>query len=188
MINQSNTHDPVVMETIELAQEEVQRLTSLLIDYRSFARPLKLNLKPTSLKAIIEEVLRPMQNLYREGRISVKFDFEPNLPAVPADREKIKQLILNLCKNAIEAMPEGGTLTCKGYRSNGNVVIEITDSGTGIPEELDPFQLFKTTKPYGTGLGLAIVEQIVSEHHGTISYVSQAGQGTSFITTLPISE
>ena len=188
MIKSSNTHDPLVTETIEMAQEEVERLTSLLTAYRTFAKPQKLNLKLTSLKTIVEEVLGPFRSHYRNARITVEFDFDPNLPAVPVDHEKIKQVILNLCKNATEAMPEGGTLTCKAYPSNGHAVLEISDTGTGIPEGLDPFQLFKTTKPYGTGLGLAIVEQIVSEHHGTITYVSERGKGTSFITSLPLSE
>jgi signal transduction histidine kinase len=106
---------------------------------------------------------------------------------VPVDREKIKQVILNLCKNAVEAMPEGGTLKCKAYQTAGGVILEVADTGTGIPEGLDVFQLFKTTKPYGTGLGLPIVGQIISEHHGTVDYVTKLGKGTAFIVSLQLS-
>ena len=83
-------------------------------------------------------------------------------------------------------MPERGRLTCKTYQMNDNVILEVSDTGVGIPKELDAFQLFKTTKPYGTGLGLPIVEQIISEHRGTIDYVSEAGKGTTFLVTLPL--
>jgi signal transduction histidine kinase len=117
----------------------------------------------------------------------LELEFDDNLPVIPIDREKIKQVILNLCKNAVEAMPEGGTLQCKAYQTADRVIVEVADTGTGIPEGLDVFQLFKTTKPYGTGLGLAIVEQIISEHRGTVDYVTQLGKGTAFIVSLPLS-
>jgi signal transduction histidine kinase len=105
---------------------------------------------------------------------------------VPVDREKIKQVILNLCKNAIEAMPDGGTLRCKAYQTVDRVTIEVADTGTGIPEGLDVFQLFNTTKPEGTGLGLPIVEQIVSEHRGSVDYITEPGKGTAFMVSLPL--
>jgi signal transduction histidine kinase len=110
------------------------------------------------------------------------------VPLIAVDREKIKQVILNLCKNAVEAMPKGGTLKCKAYQKADRVILEVADTGTGIPEGLDVFQLFKTTKPYGTGLGLPIVEQIISEHRGTVDYVTEFGKGTAFIVSLPLSD
>jgi signal transduction histidine kinase len=119
--------------------------------------------------------------------ITVELEFDDNLPLVSIDREKIKQVILNLCKNAVEAMPDGGTLKCKAYQTAGGVILEVADTGTGIPEGLDVFQLFKTTKPHGTGLGLPIVGQIISEHRGTVDYVTELGKGTAFIVSLPLS-
>ena len=74
-------------------------------------------------------------------------------------------------------MPNGGILKCKAYQKANRVILEVADTATGIPEGLDVFQLFKTTKPVGTGLGLPIVEQIVSEHRGTVDYVSELGKG-----------
>jgi len=82
-------------------------------------------------------------------------------------------------------MPEGGVLTCKGYQLNGLVILEVSDTGTGIPDGVDVFQLFKTTKADGTGLGLPIVKQIISEHTGVIEYASEPGKGTTFKIALP---
>ena len=187
LIKDSNRYDVSAGETIEIAEREMRRLTSLLNDYRAFAKPQSLNLEPTDLRQITEEVLAPVIKSYAASGVSVKFNFPEALPLIPADQEKMKQVILNLCKNAVEAMPGGGTLTCKAYQLEGNINLEISDSGVGISDGLDVFQLFRTTKPYGTGLGLPIVEQIVREHNGTIDYVSENGKGTTFIVSFPIS-
>ena len=103
-----------------------------------------------------------------------------------ADAARLKQALLNLCKNAVEAMPGGGTLTVRGRPFAGQVSLEITDTGVGIPADVDIFQLFTTTKDYGTGLGLAIVRQIISAHQGTIAYHSVPGKGTTFTVSLPV--
>jgi PAS domain S-box-containing protein len=183
-----SVHDPLVEETLEIARQELQRLTALLNDYRSFARPQRIKLELTDLRQMFEEVLAPAIKHYQDCGINVEFEFYEKLPLVPVDREKIKQVILNLCKNALEAMPDGGTLRCKAYQTVDRVTIEVADTGTGIPEGLDVFQLFNTTKPEGTGLGLPIVEQIVSEHRGSVDYVTEPGKGTAFMVSLPLSD
>jgi len=139
-------------------------LTALRNDYRSFARPQSVEVQPTNLRQIFDEVLAPAIKHYDECGINLELEFDDDTPLVPVDREKIKRVILNLCKNAVEAMPNGGILKCKAYQKANRVILEVADTGTGIPEGLDVFQLFKTTKPVGTGLGIPIVEQIVSEH------------------------
>jgi two-component system sensor histidine kinase HydH len=100
----------------------------------------------------------------------------------------MKQVILNLYKNAVEAMPNGGGLTLRTACSEEGISLQIADTGAGIADGLDVFQLFKTTKPEGTGLGLPIVKQIISEHRGTISYVSEPGKGTTFTIVLPLAK
>jgi len=103
-----------------------------------------------------------------------------------ADSEKLKQALLNLCNNAVEAMPQGGTLTLRAHNAEEQVVLEVVDTGLGIPDGVDIFEPFATTKTWGTGLGLVIVRQIVSAHGGTITYASERGKGTVFCLSLPL--
>ncbi|MGE5817936.1 MAG: sensor histidine kinase [Deltaproteobacteria bacterium] len=110
---------------------------------------------------------------------------EADLPSINADRDKLKEALLNLLKNSMEAMPTGGKIKITGSASSDMVTIQIADSGTGIPPDIDIFQPFATTKNQGTGLGLVIVRQIVTAHHGTISYFSEPGKGTVFVVSLP---
>jgi signal transduction histidine kinase len=106
---------------------------------------------------------------------------------ITADGEKLKQVLLNLCKNAAEAMPQGGTLTVRVHNSGEQVSLEVIDTGVGIPAGVNIFEPFTTTKSEGTGLGLAIVQQIVAAHGGAITYTSEPGKGTVFRLTLPLS-
>jgi signal transduction histidine kinase len=145
----------------------------LLKEFRSLVPAHTIDLKCTDLVTIVEQGLALEMIAYRAAGITVKFDFEDALPLVSLDAARIKQVIVNLCKNAIEAMPNGGCLTLKGYRSQGMVVLEISDTGVGVPEGLNIFELFKTTKPGGTGIGLPLVQQIVLANNGTIAYKSQ---------------
>jgi two-component system, LuxR family, sensor kinase FixL len=177
--------DPVLEETLDIAFQEVQRLATLLSDYRTFARPQRLNLRSADVTQIIQEVLSAQLPRYRATKIGLQTELE-KVPAILVDPEKIKQVILNLCKNAVEAMPEGGRLTVKATASEGGVMLEVTDTGEGIAHGIDVFQLFRTTKPEGTGLGLPIVQQIISDHKGTIKYRSEIGKGTTFTVVLPV--
>ena len=142
LLDDSDNHNPVLRETIDAANQEILRLTSLRRDYRSLARPQRINTQPSNLRKIVEEVLAPNLNTYKNSGVTVTIEFEENLPLVPLDSEKIKQVILNLCKNAIEAMPEGGLLTVRAHRTNlGRVYprdsIHFTSSKPANPKELD---------------------------------------------------
>lgn len=180
LLDDSDYHNPLLRDTIQGANQEIQRLTSLLVDYRSLARPQGINIRPSNLRQIVDEVLAPNIKPFNNSGVTVRVEFDARLPLVPVDPEKIKQIILNLCKNAVEAMPDGGALTVKAYRGNDHVILEVSDTGVGIPDGFDPFHLFKTTKRDGTGLGLPIVQQIISDHHGTVDYASEVGKGSTF--------
>ena len=178
---------PFLRSSVKGAMQEVDRLVSLLNEFRSLALPQGLHLKLTDLREIIEEVLASEKMAYRGTGITVKTDFENGLPLIRIDSAKMKQAVLNLCKNAIEAMRKDGCLTIKVYRSERMVVLEIGDNGIGVPHDVNIFELFKTTKPCGSGLGLPVVQQIVSAHNGTITYTTKAGHGTTFKLCLPTS-
>lgn len=178
-------HDARVRVILEGAMQEIHRLRALLDGFRSLAVPQSLELEFTDLETIIKEVLALEHSNYGAAGVTVKLDFEKRIPLIKLDRGKIKQVILNLCKNGIEAMPEGGCLTLKIYRSEPMVVFEISDNGIGIPDGVNIFELFKTTKLDGSGLGLPLVQRIVSAHNGTINYTTQQGRGTTFKITLP---
>jgi signal transduction histidine kinase len=102
------------------------------------------------------------------------------------DAEKVKQVVINLVRNAVEAMPAGGTVTLETALVDGQAQLVVRDNGPGLPEGVDVFQLFVTTKPKGTGLGLSIVQQIVLQHGGEIAASSPPGQGAAFTIRLPI--
>lgn len=186
VLDRSNSQDPLIYDSIETAHREIQRLNSLLKDYRSFARPQRLNIEPVDLRQIGQEALATVTRGHIASGVTLELQFAKDLARIRVDKEKMKQVILNLGKNAIEAMPNGGTLTCKCYRFHDSIVLEISDTGVGIPEGEDIFQLFRTTKPDGTGLGLPVVQQIVSEHRGTIEYESTPRRGTTFKVSLPL--
>jgi len=166
---------------------EIKRLTVLLEEFRALARRQKLNLRSTSLAPLVADLLAVETPAYTARGIKVEQVFPPDLPLIVADSEKLKQVLLNLCKNATEAMPEGGTLTVRAHNSGGQVRLEVSDTGVGIPAGVDIFEPFITTKPQGTGLGLTIVRQIVSAHKGTLTYRSVSGEGTTFTVALPVS-
>ena len=179
--------DPQVLKWLDEMTEEMARLTALLAEYRSFTKPPAPNFQPLDLKKVIEEVLAFEEPAFAAAQIQVERLYE-SIPAVMADRDKIRQVLLNIFKNALEAMPGGGFLTVRSYRSDEFVVVQVTDTGVGVPEGVDVFKPFETTKATGAGLGLAVVLQIIAAHGGNIQYDSTPGKGTTFKICLPVSQ
>lgn len=178
--------DGTLTLTIQDLKQEIDRLRSLLQGWRMLARPQPLNIQPISLTTLVSEVLRTQTFYYHERGIKIEQTFPPQLPLVMADQEQLAQAFLNLCKNAVEAMPQGGALTIDGSSTGSHVSLTVSDTGIGIPEKLNILEPFTTTKEAGTGLGLAIVQQIVTAQGGTLTYASTPGQGTTFTVLLPI--
>lgn len=170
---------------LEEFRGEIGRLASMLQDFRTLARPENLTLAPVPLHALISGLRKIIVPQLATAGLAVDYQIPDGLPLIHGDADKIKQVLLNLCKNAIEASSTGGTLTIKACAEAENLIIEIADTGTGIPEGLDIFKPFATTKDKGSGLGLTIVRQIVAEHGGSITYQSEKGKGTTFRITLP---
>jgi len=174
--------------TLQYVKSGIERLGSLLNELRTLAQAQRLSLQPTQLVSVIKEVLAIEEPRYAVSRVRVETNLPPNLPPIMLDASKFRQALINLCRNAVDAMPHGGSLTLRGYLSHSNVHLEIIDTGEGIPAGLDVFALFTTTKPTGTGVGLPIVHEIISSHGGTVCYVSKPGTGTTLRLTLPVSE
>jgi signal transduction histidine kinase len=133
---------------------------------------------------LLSEVLA-MTQIPRKVKILNRLTNEPSLKIDP---DKMERVFINLIKNAFDAMPNGGTVTIKSKEVNGNIQISVTDTGTGIPDEILPklFSPLVTTKAQGMGFGLAICKRIVDAHEGTITVETAKGKGTTFTVTLPI--
>jgi signal transduction histidine kinase len=124
---------------------------------------------------------------FEKARVEVQRRLATDLPRMRAHPGRLEQAFHNILSNAIDAMPDGGTLTCETRRQDDQIIVEISDTGTGIPEELlsrveEPFY---TRKRHGTGLGLSVVRSIVWEHNGKMQIRSRAGEGTTVLMEFP---
>ncbi len=177
-------------EHISMAVQSMDRLLSNLLVY---TRPDCSRLGWHETDLLIREVLTLSTHAMLPGSVEVRCQVDPLVPIIWCDGAKMKQVLLNLVLNAVQAMPDGGILTLvatvapAATQESPAVQLTVSDTGTGIPPELQSrvFDPFFTTKDQGTGLGLAIVHALVEAHHGRIDVESRSGQGTSFIITLP---
>lgn len=173
-------------DKVDACLSEVQRLSRLVQEFRALSGRRRLVKKRITMTRLVESV--PTNLMRMSPQIRLERRFEDDNAEVMIDADKMQQVLLNLCHNAVEAMPDGGTLTLHTALVEGEYLIEVSDSGTGIPEGLDIFEPFVTSKADGTGLGLAICSEIVREHGGTLSYESTEGVGTVFRVRLPLAE
>jgi signal transduction histidine kinase len=169
-------------------REEIRRLDSLVGDFLLFARTRRLETRPTDVDSLLDEVARLLRPEARSAGVTLRRERRGEaLPPVPMDAEKMKQVVINLVRNALEAMSEGGVITVESGSVDDRARITVRDTGPGLPPGIDIFQLFVTTKARGTGLGLPIVQQIVLEHGGEVTASSTPGEGAAFTVTLPMS-
>ncbi len=170
-----------------LAQTEVERLITLVQRTLEFYRPSQGRTSPTDVNRLVENVLALSSKRLEHGRVQVRLQLQPDLPRITAVADQLTQVCLNLIINAVEAMPEGGTLTIGSVQRDGWIAIEVQDTGAGLtPDEAARiFEPFYTTKASGTGLGLAVSYGIIQQHGGRIEVNSTPGQGTRFTVLLP---
>jgi signal transduction histidine kinase len=175
-------------EVVGVIREEIKRLDNLVGDFLLFSRTNRIQYRASSLDTLVDEVTRLLRPEARAGAVTLERQRSGDeLPDIPMDVERMKQVVINLVRNAIEAMDgRGGKVSIETGLVDGRARIRIQDDGPGLPEGLDVFQLFVTTKDKGTGLGLPIAQQIVLEHGGEISATSPPGQGATFAVSLPI--
>ena len=177
-----------IFHNISLVEQEIDRLNSIVVDFLFAVRPMDITLIRDRAEEVVQEVAELMNHEAEEHRITLITKFEPELPEVMIDRKHLKQALLNIIKNAIAAMPEGGTLTIALSTQNDELLIAVSDTGIGIPEELlaKIFEPYFTTKESGTGLGLTITFKIIKEHNGEITVESAPSKGSTFTIHLPI--
>jgi signal transduction histidine kinase/putative methionine-R-sulfoxide reductase with GAF domain len=177
-------------EDLKVIEEEINRINEIVDQFLRFAKPAPPLLEKTEVVSIFKETLQLLRPQIEKQRIAVKKEFQ-TLPPIWMDREQMKQVILNLLLNAIQALPKGGNLALKGQIAEDDqwIQLSIQDSGVGIPgEDIDKlFDPFFSTKEGGIGLGLSIAHRIIDQHHGKIEVESAAGKGTLFTVWLPIS-
>ena len=185
-------HDPEFLGTFrELALTEVERISRLLNDLLDFSRPAPPQRDPTDLNDVVEQVARLLEAEARRDDVLVRSDLDPALPPVVLDDGQIKQVLMNVFLNAIEASGAGGrveiTTHVEGEPGERMCVVTVADSGPGISDDhvAQIFDPFFTTKATGNGLGLFIARQIMAEHGGRIAPAPRDGGGTVFSIHLP---
>jgi two-component system, NtrC family, sensor histidine kinase HydH len=171
-----------------LAQKEINRLKGLLTDFLDFARPQTPKRVPTDPGELLEAVSKLAAETAKMSGIEVRVQPVDSVSTVFVDPEQMKQVLLNLVINAIQAMPSGGEIVLRVARTLESIILEVQDEGVGIPpEDLERvFNPFVTTRPDGTGLGLSIAYQIVSQHGGHIAAQRNPERGMTFRVTLPL--
>ena len=177
---------------VKSIERETLRCRNLVQDLLTFSRQKKTGTTLEALVPMIEGAMNLVETQARLKHVLVQRDFAADVPPVQADRTQIQQVIINLCTNALDAMPGGGTLTVQVRLQGTHVEIRVTDTGTGIPADIRKriFEPFFTTKEVGkgTGLGLSLIYEIVKNHQGTVDLETEAGKGTTFIVRLPAAE
>jgi signal transduction histidine kinase len=182
--------DEVFRESSSTLLAEISNLKAIIGRFSEFSKMPHPQLQPVQMNEILRGIVKLYQaQLQAPGRapIACKLELDENLGAIAADPDLLHRALSNLVLNAMDAMPNGGTLTLRTRHDNGKMILEVADTGSGLtPEECERiFTPYYTSKQHGTGLGLAIVQSVVSDHGGRISVHSEPGRGTTFAIELP---
>ena len=175
---------------LEVAKGEINRLDYIVTQFLGAIRPAPLQMKLGSLNEVAEKTVNLLRPEVENRGIDLKTKLARQLTATPIDATQLQQVLVNLIKNAAQAMTTGGTLTVQTGENSDGVWVSVSDTGGGIPQEQinHIFEPFYTTKKQGTGLGLMIVQRIVRAHDGRIELESNVGKGTTFRIWLPLHE
>ena len=169
---------------VDTCLTEIERLSRLVQEFRALSGRRRLSKRRLVMTSLVEAI--PASVLSASSGVSLVREFGDAGAEVMADADKMHQVLLNLCHNAVDAMAEGGTLCLRTYREAQEYVLEVADTGTGIASGIDVFEPFVTTKDDGTGLGRASCSEIVREHGGTRADENTKGEGTTIRLRLPL--
>lgn len=180
-------NDSSLKEKLDIIVKEANRLEKMVKEMLDFSRPLKLHPTKGYIDDVVNESLSLISDLVQVKRISIQNLHSQDLPLMVFDSGRMKQAFINLLTNAIEASPDGGTVSIYCYCEKKNLIVDVKDQGIGIPSEKreEVFSPFFSTKNGGTGLGLAIVKKIVEAHQGYLEVFENPEKGVTFRVTLP---
>jgi two-component system, sporulation sensor kinase E len=186
--NGAGKNTETIQNYLDIVNEEVERLNGIIVDFLFAVRPMDVNLVSQNLNELVHELFEFIHYELEEQKIRLDLNLDAQMPELQLDLKYMKQALLNIVKNAISAMPEGGCLRVETVARDDHVELSISDTGVGIPEEnmTKIFEPYFTTKDFGSGLGLTLVYKIIKEHQGEINLESREGEGTSFTITLPV--
>ncbi|MFC5466842.1 EAL domain-containing protein [Lederbergia graminis] len=176
-------------EYFDIIFKEFDQIERILDEFLTLAKPLEIQLQKVNIQNIINEVIIILKSEANLRSIKIFQEFQPNLPNISCDMNQIKQVFINIIKNSIEAIPNGGFVKIKGSVEDGNLVMKIMDNGIGINKE----RIKRLGEPYysikekGTGLGLMLCYKIVQQHNGSITIKSKENSGTTVEVKLPLS-
>ena len=180
--------DPEPQQAVKMLDSEIDRLDRAVKTFLNFTKPVEINLKETALPVLLADVLDAARPSINKAGLALQANLPEAFPPVLLDHQLIHQAVLNLLLNACDFTSPGGTITLSLRRNGDYAVVEVQDSGKGIPPEDQKkiFQLFFTTRPGGTGIGLANTFRFVQLHNGRIDFESETGRGTTFRIELPL--
>ena len=188
LLDLPETPDEIRKGCLVVIHREVQRLNRLLTNLLDFARPREPEFRAVEPNRLIDSIIGLAGHSAQQKRITLRKDVPLSVPAFECDPEQMKQVLLNLLINAIQAMTGPGEIVLSARQNDSSVLISVSDQGPGIDEEnLDKvFNPFFTTKDDGTGLGLSVVHQIITQHHGVVTAERNDGSGATFSLCIPL--
>jgi PAS domain S-box-containing protein len=182
--------DPDTRRHVDVIGSEIQRLDRVVQTLVDFTRPVELRLSEMDLRKVVEDVVVLASPAAERHQVVIEREISQELLPVRVDADLVKQAVLNIVLNGVQAMPEGGTLRIAAKREGDGAVIMVRDQGAGIPENIRDkvFNLYFTTKSGGSGIGLAMAYRVVQLHHGSVEFTSIMEHGTTFYLRFPLAE
>jgi signal transduction histidine kinase len=179
-----------VRDATRVIKQEIDRLDKVIKALLDFGRPSAPTLRPTDVESVVEDVVLFTRRFAGQARVDIATEYAAGMPLVHADADQLKQVLVNLVSNAVQAMESGGgAIKVRVWDDDQMVFISVADTGPGIPQDMltRVFDPFVSTRDDGTGLGLTIVHRIIDQHGGRIDVESTPGAGTRFTLALPAS-
>lgn len=175
-------------DRIDMVRDQCERMEALLRDFLRYARLRDIDLVPGNLNDQVDRVLNAYQAQADAGDIDIERYLDPDLPAILLHSDSLQSALINLVKNALEAMEPGGELWARTYTTRGGVALDLIDNGSGLDDNtvLHMFEPFYSTKDGGSGLGLPTARKIIEAHGGRISVQSELDRGTKFTLEFPV--